>query len=151
MICAVCESDTRVLDTRTPQPGTVRRRRECVACGQRFSTLERALPLQLSVVKRSGISEPYDREKLVASLRNALGKRPLSDEALLAAVEGIEERVANESRSGTVPSSAIGDAALDALAALDRMAWLRYASVYLRFATLDDFGAALIRADDTHR
>ncbi len=139
MRCPQCGSrDTRVVDSRDlDESATIRRRRECAACGTRFTTYERIEAPRLVVVKRDGSRQEFDREKLVAGLRKALTRRPVPDDAAERAADAIEA----ELRAGglaEVPSSRIGELAQEQLRALDQIAYIRFASVYQSFEDLED-------------
>jgi len=143
MRCPFCgHSDTRVVDSRDIESGeSIRRRRECSSCGQRFSTYER-VALSLQVVKRDGRREEFDRQKLVTNMWKACEKRDLPVEAVEAIARNIEHRV---HRLGTaeVPSTVVGEYAMEALRDLDQIAYIRFASVYKSFADLDDMRAEM--------
>ena len=145
MRCPFCgHNDSRVVDSRDIEGGeSIRRRRECPACGQRFSTYER-VALSLQVVKRDGRREEFDRQKLVNNMWKACEKRGLPVEAVEAIARNIEHRI---HRLGTaeVPSTAIGEYAMEALRELDHIAYIRFASVYKSFADLDDMRAEMER------
>ena len=139
MRCPFCRApDSRVIDSRELSGGDmIRRRRECVNCGRRFTTYERVEGASLVVVKKDGRRQDFDPVKLRQKLRVALTKRPVGEEdidALLARVES------NLLALGTaeVPSSAIGEAVLRELKALDEVAYIRFASVYRQFQDIDD-------------
>jgi transcriptional repressor NrdR len=138
MKCPFCGfGDSRVVDSRDIEGGeSIRRRRECPSCGQRFSTYER-LALSLQVVKRDGRREEFDRQKLVNNMWKACEKRGLPVESIEAIARSIEHRV---HRLGTpeVPSTVIGEYAMDALRELDQIAYIRFASVYKSFTDLDE-------------
>ncbi len=139
MRCPYCQTrDSRVIDSREITNGeSVRRRRECIHCGRRFTTYERVEAAGLMVVKKDGRRQEFDPGKLRQKLRVALAKRPVGEEeieALLAAVES--ELLARG--TAEVPSSAIGEAVLRHLKRLDQVAYIRFASVYRQFADLDD-------------
>jgi transcriptional repressor NrdR len=137
MRCPFCRAeDTRVLDTRTSEDGSVvRRRRSCTGCGQRFSTSESA---SLLVAKRSGVLESFSREKVVAGVRKACQGRPVGDDQLALLAQTVEERVRASGQS-VVASQAVGMAILEPLRELDEVAYLRFASVYRNFDSLADF------------
>jgi transcriptional repressor NrdR len=145
MRCPYCSFDsTRVVDSRLPDPGdSVRRRRECEGCGTRFTTYERAESVSLGVRKRDGSTEPFDRQKLLGGLVRAVTKRPVTVPQLEAAAAAIEGHV--RSAGGELDSERIGELALRALIGLDRVAAIRFASVYRNFEGLDDFEAELRR------
>jgi transcriptional repressor NrdR len=137
--CPACDSvDDKVVDSRLAEEGSaIRRRRECLACGRRFTTYERLDDVPLVVVKRSGHREPWDRAKVVAGLQAAAKNRPFSE----AQLEDLALQVEEEARlaGGEVSSEQIGLAVLDRLRALDEVAYLRFASVYKAFDDADDF------------
>jgi len=137
MPCPFCGAeDTRVIDTR--QVGdAIRRRRECQACRQRFTTYERVAKASIMVVKRDGRREEFDREKLYEGLRRACAKRPISTEALDQVVDQIENRLCNLGQS-EVPSRVIGEMVMERLKDLDGVAYVRFASVYRSFTDLED-------------
>ena len=133
----VCQVDDKVVDSRAAEDGAaIRRRRECLACGRRFTTFERVEEAPLVVVKRSGLREPFDRAKVVAGLRAATKNRPLADEVAVLAAE-IEESVRLDGPAPTTQQ--IGLAVLDRLRAVDEVAYVRFASVYKGFDDIDDF------------
>lgn len=146
MHCPYCRNvDSRVLDSRTTDDGsTVRRRRMCPACGRRFSTLESAT---LQVVKRSGVAEPFSREKVLVGVRKACQGRPVTEDDLAVLASQVEDEVRGLGMA-EVPSHEVGLAILGPLRSLDEVAYLRFASVYRNFESLDDFEAevALLRA-----
>jgi len=137
--CPVCASlDDKVVDSRLAEDGVaIRRRRECLACGRRFTTYERLDDLPLHVIKRSGDREPWDRAKVVAGLHAAAKNRPLADEL----IDDIALQVEEEARLAgpEVTSEHVGLAVLERLRPLDEVAYLRFASVYKGFADADDF------------
>ena len=131
MKCPYCgETDTKVIDTLHESSGGIRRRRECNACGKRFSTVERAIVTTPLVVKGDGRREPFDREKLSNGIRVACAKRPIPSEALQGLVNNIETRV-QQSGKAEVPSKMIGDMVIAGLKELDQVAYIRFAMVYL--------------------
>ncbi len=140
MRCPFCGSDdTQVKDSRPVEDASViRRRRQCPACGARFTTLERVQLRELVVVKKDGRRVPFDRDKLARSLRIATRKRGIDEEQ----IERIVNRIVRElerSGEGEVPSTRIGELAMAQLARLDHVAYVRFASVYKDFATARDF------------
>jgi transcriptional repressor NrdR len=139
MRCPGCESlDDKVVDSRLAEDGAaIRRRRECLACGRRFTTYERLDDVPLLVVKRSGHREPWDRTKVVVGLQAAAKNRPLGD----AQLEDLALQVEEEARlgGGEISSEQVGLAVLDRLRAVDEVAYLRFASVYKGFDDADDF------------
>jgi transcriptional repressor NrdR len=138
--CPFCGfTDTVVKDSRPAEEDTaVRRRRSCPQCGGRFTTFERVMLRELTVVKRDGRRAPFDREKLRRSLSIALQKRPVTDEALDQMISGIIRRLENTGDS-EIPTSTIGEMVMDSLGALDPVAYVRYASVYKDFRSPGDF------------
>ena len=146
MFCPFCRhGDSRVLDSRVSDDGlSIRRRRQCPVCERRFTTVEQ---MQLSVVKRSGVIEPFDRAKVIAGVRSACKGRPVSDADLARLGQQVEEALR---ATGTceVPSEDVGVAILGPLSELDPIAYMRFASVYKHWQSLDDFEAevALLRA-----
>ncbi len=146
MQCPFCrDADSRVLDSRTTEDGTtVRRRRVCPSCGRRFSTLETAT---LNVVKRSGVQVPFSREKVIAGVRKACQGRPVTEDDLAVMAQQVEDAV-RDLGMAEVPSHEVGLAILGPLRVLDEVAYLRFASVYRNFESLDDFEeeVALLRA-----
>jgi transcriptional repressor NrdR len=147
MHCPYCRNtDTRVLDSRVADDGgSVRRRRSCSQCGKRFSTVEQ---MQLVVVKRSGATEPFTREKAVAGVRKACKGRPVSEDDLACLGQQVEDALRSEGWA-EVPAHEVGLAILTPLRELDEVAYLRFASVYRAFESADDFEAeiALLRAE----
>lgn len=139
--CPFCRhTDSRVVDSRTADDGTViRRRRECPKCHRRFSTLETS---SLNVVKRSGVVEPFSRDKVVSGVRKACQGRPVSDHDLALLAQGVEETL-RQSGSAEVVAAEVGKAILAPLRELDEVAYLRFASVYSNFNSLADFEAAI--------
>lgn len=137
MYCPFCHNEqTRVADSRLVEAGSaIRRRRECTECGGRFTTVENAV---LTVVKRNGVSEPFDRDKLIVGVRRACQGRDVSDDALKRLAQEVEEIVRAQG-SSQVPANEIGLAVLEPLRALDEVAYLRFASVYKSFESADDF------------
>ncbi len=135
MICPYCGyNDSRVLDTRDTGR-TIRRRRECRRCGKRFTTYEQ-VALSVSVVKRDGRREPFDREKILQGLRIASAKRPISADALERIVDQVEEYVFSQGKA-EIPSKVIGNLVLEHLRQVDPVAYIRFATVYLQLPDLD--------------
>jgi transcriptional repressor NrdR len=137
--CPACASlDDKVVDSRANDDGSsIRRRRECLACGFRFTTFERCEEVALVVVKRSGDREPFDRGKVEAGVRAAAKGRPVDDAALAELADQIEEALRVE--GGDVASEQVGRAVLERLVELDQVAYVRYASVYKDFDDPADF------------
>jgi transcriptional repressor NrdR len=137
MRCPTCdERETRVVDSRDlDDAATIRRRRECVSCGARFTTYERVEAARLIVAKRDGSRQEFDRDRLAAGLRKALTRRPVPDGAAEQAADEIEATLRGTG-VGEVSSSRIGELAMEALRALDQIAYIRFASVYQSFEDL---------------
>ncbi len=126
------------MDSRQAEDGdAIRRRRECLGCGRRFSTLERIQEVPLWVVKRTGLREPFDRAKVIEGVRAACKNRPVSDEQMDELAQGVEDALRAETTEPT--SQQVGLAVLERLKALDDVAYLRFASVYKGFEDIDDF------------
>jgi transcriptional repressor NrdR len=137
--CPQCGTrDTRVVDSRDlDEAVTIRRRRECPACAARFTTYERVEAARLVVVKRDGLRQEFDRDKLAAGLAKALTRRPVAEDAAERAADAIEAEL-RSSGSSEIPSSRIGAMAMDRLRAIDHIAYIRFASVYQSFEDLED-------------
>ncbi|WP_127782437.1 transcriptional regulator NrdR [Rhodococcus sp. X156] len=137
MHCPFCRhSDSRVVDSREVEDGqAIRRRRACPECGRRFTTVENAV---LSVVKRSGVTEPFSRDKVMVGVRRACQGRPVNDDALSLLAQQVEDQV-RAGGSAEIPSHEVGLAILGPLRELDEVAYLRFASVYRSFTSADDF------------
>lgn len=140
MRCPECDAtENRVVDTRTSRGGrAVRRRRECLVCETRFTTYEYVEERPIQVLKRGGSAEEFDRAKLLRSLTIACAKRPVSAATMERIAEGVEEVVARTA-GVEVPSERIGELIMDALRPLDRVAYVRYASVYRNFQDIGEF------------
>ena len=137
MHCPYCRhSDTKVLDSRVSEDGTaIRRRRRCDECSKRFTTVEL---MQLTVLKRSGATEPFNREKAISGVRKASKGRPVSEDDLACLGQTVEDTLRNEG-AAEIPAHEVGMAILGPLRALDPVAYLRFASVYKAFSSPDDF------------
>ncbi|MEV6427190.1 MULTISPECIES: transcriptional regulator NrdR [unclassified Nocardia] len=137
MHCPYCRHpDSRVVDSREAEEGAaIRRRRSCPQCGRRFTTVETAI---LSVVKRSGVTEPFSREKVIRGVRRACQGREVAEDALNLLAQQVEDAVRAKG-SPEVPSHEVGLAILGPLRDLDEVAYLRFASVYRSFTSADDF------------
>lgn len=142
--CPSCASvDDKVVDSRMTEDGSsIRRRRECLACGRRFTTFERLDEAPIMVVKRSGDRVPFDRDKIVGGLRAAAKNRPVADQQLTDLAASIEDRLRVEGRE-VVSSESIGLQVLERLRDLDQVAYLRFASVYKVFEEPADFAREL--------
>jgi transcriptional repressor NrdR len=150
MRCPFCgHEDTQVKDSRPAEDGaSIRRRRSCPACGNRFTTFERVQLRELTVIKADGRRMPFDRDKLARSVRIALRKRPFDEERIERIVNGIQRRLEVEADS-EVTSRRIGDVVLDTLRDVDQVAYVRFASVYRNFREAKDFQAFLGQIDGT--
>jgi transcriptional repressor NrdR len=137
--CPYCQADDdKVVDSRPLDDGAaVRRRRECLGCGRRFTTHERIVELPLMVVKRSGLKEPFEREKLADGIRRAIAGRAVAAAAVEEALASIEEDA--RAAGPEVPTEMLGMAVLERLRVLDDVSYLRFASVYKGFADAADF------------
>jgi len=147
MHCPFCHyTDSRVMDSRTADDGTaIRRRRQCPECNRRFTTVETT---SLSVVKRSGATEPFSRSKVLVGVRKACQGRPVTDDDLARLAQKVEEVIRGQG-SAEVDAHEVGLAVLGPLRELDEIAYLRFASVYQAFESLEDFESAiaLLRAE----
>ena len=139
MRCPQCGArETRVVDSRDlDESATIRRRRECASCSNRFTTYERVETARLVVVKREGIRQEFDRAKLASGIRKALTRRPVPDTAADQAADEIEAELRATGVS-EVPSSRVGVMAMEKLRAIDQIAYIRFASVYRSFEDLED-------------
>jgi len=147
MNCPFCRhTDSRVIDSRTADDGTaMRRRRQCPECNRRFTTIETA---SLSVVKRSGATEPFSRNKILLGVRKACQGRPVTEDDLARLAQRVEEAIRAQG-SAEIDAHEVGLAILGPLRELDEIAYLRFASVYQAFDSLEDFESAitLLRAE----
>jgi len=144
MKCPFCSNtDTQVLESRViDEKSAIRRRRECMKCQKRFTTYEKVKGSVLWVVKKSGRREPFDREKVKRGVLRAIEKRPVSLEYVNEIVDQVEREMLRREHE-EVSSKAIGSAVLKRLKKVDRVAWLRFASVYMEFEVLTDFEKAI--------
>ena len=140
MRCPVCNfEDTKVVDSRMTSDGSsIRRRRECLKCRRRFTSYERIDEIPFMVVKKDGRREPYDRNKILAGLRRACEKRPVSPGALEALADEVETML-QEAPEREILTTRIGERIVDRLKELDKVAYVRFASVYKQFEDLDRF------------
>lgn len=141
MHCPFCRhTDSRVIDSRTTDDGgAIRRRRQCPECSRRFTTLESA---SLTVTKRSGAAEPFSRAKVLAGVRKACQGRPVTEDQLALLAQRVEESIRSQG-SAEIEAHEVGMAILSPLRELDEVAYLRFASVYQSFDSLEDFEAAI--------
>jgi transcriptional repressor NrdR len=137
MYCPYCRhADSRVIDSRTAEDGAaIRRRRSCPECGRRFTTQETVI---ITVGKRSGVTEPFNRDKIVRGVQRACQGRPVSEDQLAILAQRVEDTIRSRG-SGEIPSHEVGLAILGPLRELDEVAYLRFASVYRGFESLADF------------
>ena len=136
MHCPFCQStDSKVVDTNKDSRGGIRRRRECIACQQRFSTYERAILATPLLIKQDGTREAFDRDKLLQGIQTACAKRPVSAADIDRLIGEIETSLQKMGRA-EVSSRVVGDMAIEGLKELDQVAYIRYASVYLRLGDL---------------
>jgi transcriptional repressor NrdR len=146
MHCPFCKhEDSRVVDSRTGEDGgAIRRRRQCPECGRRFSTVETAM---LLVVKRNGVVEPFSRAKVISGVGKSCQGRPVSDDDLALLAQQVEDSL-RAAGAAEIPSNEVGLAILAPLRNLDKVAYLRFASVYRSFESLEDFEGeiAVLRA-----
>ena len=140
MRCPFCgHDDTQVKDSRpTEDNSAIRRRRFCPGCGARFTTFERVQLRELTVIKSAGQREPFDRDKLLRSMRIALRKRPIDADRIDRLVNSLVRQLESSGES-EIPSSQIGEMVMNALFNLDQVAYVRYASVYRDFSHAEDF------------
>jgi len=140
MRCPFCgHDDTQVKDSRpSDDNAAIRRRRLCPACGGRFTTFERVQLRELTVVKKAGRREPFDREKLERAIFHSLRKRPVENERVERMITGIVRRLESMGEN-EIPSNVIGELVMQALASLDKVAYIRFASVYKNFREAKDF------------
>ena len=147
MHCPYCRhTDSKVLDSRVAEDGTsIRRRRQCPSCERRFTTVEQ---MQLVVVKRSGVVEPFNRDKVISGVRKACKGRPVREDQIARLGQLVEDSL-RASGQPEVPADEVGVAILGPLRELDQVAYLRFASVYRQFRSVEDFEAeiALLRVE----
>ena len=149
MRCPFCgNDDTQVKDSRpTEDNNAIRRRRQCVNCGARFTTFERVQLRELTVLKGNGKRETFDRDKLLRSMTIALRKRPVERDRIERVVNGIVRRLESSGES-EIPTSLVGELIMDALASLDQVAYVRFASVYRNFREARDFEEFIEKLDE---
>ena len=140
MRCPVCRhTESRVIDSRpTPDGTSIRRRRECVSCGRRFTTYETIEYAPLMVIKKDGSRQPFDREKILCGLMNACKKRPVTRAQMEGVIYAIESSLMSQIEQ-EVPSSVIGEMVLEQLKVVDEVAYIRFASVYQEFSDIQSF------------
>ncbi|QFQ78358.1 transcriptional regulator NrdR [Vibrio harveyi] len=149
MHCPFCsENDTKVIDSRLVADGhQVRRRRQCLACSERFTTFETAELVMPKVIKSNGNREPFDEDKMVGGIQRALEKRPVSADSIELAISMIKSQL-RATGEREVPSKMIGNLVMDQLKELDKVAYIRFASVYRSFEDIREFGEEIARLED---
>ncbi|AAO08853.1 TPA: transcriptional regulator NrdR [Vibrio vulnificus] len=149
MHCPFCsENDTKVIDSRLVADGhQVRRRRQCLACNERFTTFETAELLMPKVIKSNGNREPFNEDKMVGGIQRALEKRPVSADAIELAISMIKSKL-RATGEREVPSKMIGNLVMEQLKDLDKVAYIRFASVYRSFEDIREFGEEIARLED---
>jgi transcriptional repressor NrdR len=148
LYCPYCRHpDSRVIDSRAAEDGVaIRRRRSCPACGRRFTTQESVI---LTVGKRSGVTEPFNRDKIVHGVQRACQGRPVTEDQLAILAQQVEDTIRGRG-SGEIPSHEVGLAILGPLRELDEVAYLRFASVYRSFQSLTDFENEIVALRSAH-
>ncbi|HDM8223423.1 TPA: transcriptional regulator NrdR [Vibrio campbellii] len=149
MHCPFCsENDTKVIDSRLVADGhQVRRRRQCLACSERFTTFETAELVMPKVIKSNGNREPFNEDKMVGGIQRALEKRPVSADSIELAISMIKSQL-RATGEREVPSEMIGNLVMDQLKELDKVAYIRFASVYRSFEDIREFGEEIARLED---
>lgn len=149
MHCPFCsENDTKVIDSRLVADGhQVRRRRQCLACSERFTTFETAELVMPKVIKSNGNREPFNEDKMVGGLQRALEKRPVSADAVELAISMIKSQL-RATGEREVASEMIGNLVMDQLKELDKVAYIRFASVYRSFEDIREFGEEIAKLED---
>jgi len=144
MYCPKCKKEnTSVIDSRDVDDRTVRRRRECLECKYRFTTYERVEPIKISVIKRSGVVEPFEREKITKGIAIASGGR-INEDQIEDIVDEVEQKLIS-SKASEVPSKKIGNLIISRLKKIDEITYLRFTSVYKKFENLGSFEQELIK------
>ena len=140
MKCPFCKADNdRVVDSRSHQDGfSIRRRRECLSCKRRYTTYERLEELELKVIKKDDVREPFDREKIYVGLTKACWKRPVSEDQIQAIVAAVEQEIYDHNEN-EIESGSIGEMLMNNLRKTDQVAYVRFASVYREFKDVRDF------------
>ena len=149
MHCPFCsEHDTKVIDSRLVADGhQVRRRRQCLACSERFTTFESAELVMPKVIKSNGNREPFNEDKMVGGVQRALEKRPVSADAIELAISNIKSQL-RATGEREVPSEMIGNLVMSQLKELDKVAYIRFASVYRSFEDIREFGEEIAKLED---
>lgn len=139
MKCPYCgNEDSKVMDSRPTDDGSIRRRRQCDSCGKRFTTYEKVETVPLIVIKKDSKREPYDRKKILAGIVRACYKRPISIDRMNELVDEIETNIFNSGRK-EIPTTEIGEVVMEGLKNLDAVAYVRFASVYREFKDVNTF------------
>jgi len=149
MHCPFCsENDTKVIDSRLVADGhQVRRRRQCLACKERFTTFESAELVMPKVIKSNGNREPFNEDKMTGGIQRALEKRPVSADSIELAISHIKSKL-RATGEREVPSKMIGNLVMEQLKELDKVAYIRFASVYRSFEDIREFGEEIARLED---
>ncbi|WCE30378.1 transcriptional regulator NrdR [Vibrio sp. SCSIO 43137] len=149
MHCPFCsENDTKVIDSRLVADGhQVRRRRQCLACSERFTTFETAELVMPKVIKSNGNREPFNEDKMVGGIQRALEKRPVSADSIELAISNIKSKL-RATGEREVPSAMIGNLVMEQLKILDKVAYIRFASVYRSFEDIREFGEEIAKLED---
>jgi transcriptional repressor NrdR len=149
MHCPFCsENETKVIDSRLVADGhQVRRRRECLTCHERFTTFESAELVMPKVIKSNGNREPFDEDKMVGGIQRALEKRPVSADSIELAISTIKSKL-RATGEREVPTDMIGNFVMEQLKELDKVAYIRFASVYRSFEDIREFGEEIARLED---
>lgn len=147
MRCPKClNPDTKVVDSRpVEEAGAIRRRRECEKCNFRFSTYEQLEILDLAVIKQDGSRQPYIRDKIVRGLKRAFEKRSLTDYMFRKVVSEIEQEIQKKACAGEIASNAIGEIVMKAVKKVDKVAYIRFASVYRQFEDIKEFKEEILK------
>jgi transcriptional repressor NrdR len=144
MKCPYCSGESRVIDKRESSSGIIRRRRECQKCKKRFTTYEKIEVLDLSVIKKDGTREAFDKEKLEKGIKKACEKRPINQEKIDKVISEIEAELLNK-KAKEIASKEIGELLMKKLKKLDKVAYIRFASVYREFEDISSFEDELDR------
>ncbi|MGL6258210.1 transcriptional regulator NrdR [Vibrio sp. WXL103] len=149
MHCPFCsENDTKVIDSRLVADGhQVRRRRQCLACSERFTTFETAELVMPKIIKTNGNREPFNEDKMVGGLQRALEKRPVPADAVELAISMIKSKL-RATGEREVPSEMVGNLVMEQLKELDKVAYIRFASVYRSFEDIREFGEEIAKLED---
>lgn len=144
MLCPKCKQETYVIDSRDIEPNVIRRRRECEDCNHRFTTYERIEPVNITIIKRDGSHEPYERDKITRGILLAIQKRTIPEQEIEEIVDRVEAKL-SEIGEDAIPSRKIGELVIKELRELDEVAYLRFASVYKAFKSAKSFEKELAR------